>query len=82
MSVTTGARRTWGVEEVRALGMTCDLTTAAHVLGIGRTLAFELVRTDAFPVRILRLGRAVRVPVADLLTLLLGESQGTSPESA
>jgi len=81
MSLSTGTRRTWRVEEVRALGMTCDLTTAAHVLGIGRTLAFELVRTDAFPVRILRLGRAVRVPVADLLALLLGESQGPSPES-
>jgi hypothetical protein len=36
---------------VRRLGLTTDLPTAAAVLGIGRTLAFDLARTGRFPVR-------------------------------
>ena len=67
---TLGGKGAWTLERVRALGLTCDVTTAAAVLGIGRTLAFELLREGTFPVRTLRFGRAVRVPVADLLTLL------------
>jgi hypothetical protein len=53
--------------------MTTDVETAAAVIGIGRTLAYELVRTDRFPVRLLRLGRRVVVPVPDLLRLLGAE---------
>jgi hypothetical protein len=60
----------WSPEAVRQLGMTTDLETAASVLGIGRTLAFELAKTDRFPVRLLRLGRRVLVPVVDLLKYL------------
>lgn len=65
--------RVWTPEQVRALGMTTDLTTAAAVIGIGRTLAYDLARTGDFPVRILRVGGRVVVPVADLLRYL-GES--------
>jgi hypothetical protein len=70
--VTTppASRRVWTAQQVAALGLTCDITTAAAVLGIGRTLAFQLLREGRFPVRVLRLGRAARVPVADLLILL------------
>ncbi len=50
--------------------MTTDLETAAQIIGIGRTLAYELAGNDAFPVRLLRLGRRVVVPVADLLRYL------------
>jgi hypothetical protein len=50
--------------------MTTDLSTAAAVIGIGRTLAYDLARTGDFPIRTLRLGRRVVVPVADLLTYL------------
>ena len=60
----------WNLEAVRQLGMTTDIETAAAILGIGRTLAFELARTDRFPVRLLRMGRRIRVPVADLLKYL------------
>jgi len=60
----------WTPEAVRGLGMTTDLETAASVLGIGRTLAFDLVKRDQFPVRLLRLGRRVLVPVGDLLKYL------------
>jgi hypothetical protein len=66
----TPARQVWTPEQVRALGMTTDLTTAAAIIGIGRTLAYDLARTGDFPVRILRLGGRVVVPVADLLAFL------------
>jgi hypothetical protein len=60
----------WTPEAVRRLGMTTDIETAAAILGIGRTLAFELARTEQFPVRLLRMGRRIVVPVADLLAYL------------
>ena len=66
---TTG-RRAWTPEQVRQLGMTTDLETAADVIGIGRTLAYELAKTGEFPIRLLRLGRRVVVPTADLLRFL------------
>ena len=71
--MTRPAHTIWTVERVRQLGMTTDVETAAAVIGIGRTLAYELVRTDKFPVRLLRLGRRVVVPVPDLLRLLGSE---------
>lgn len=63
-------RQAWTPETVRQLGMTTDVTTAAQILGIGRTLAFDLLKRDQFPVRVLRIGRRVVVPVPDLLRLL------------
>ena len=35
------ANQVWTVEAVRALGMTTDVTTAAAILGFGRTKAYE-----------------------------------------
>jgi hypothetical protein len=58
--------------------MTTDVTTAAQILGIGRTLAFDLLKHDKFPVRVLRIGRRVVVPVPDLMRLLGADP----PESA
>lgn len=43
---------------------------AAQVLGIGRTLAYELVRTDAWPTPIIRAGKLIKIPTAPLLELL------------
>jgi excisionase family DNA binding protein len=74
---TRGPRRVWTVEEIRALGVTCDLRTAAHVLGIGRTTAFELLRAKKFPVRVLRMGRVRRIPVQELLAYV-----GALPDKA
>ena len=47
-----------------------DLPTAARLLGIGRTTAYQLVRADAWPTRVLRLGRQIRIPTAQLLDLI------------
>lgn len=64
------ARRVWSVAEVRALGVRTDLVTAGEILGIGRTVAHQLARRDAFPVPVLRVGHKYVVPVAPLLELL------------
>lgn len=68
-------RRAWTRDEVQALGMTTSLETAAEIIGIGRTLAYALVRNQEFPVRLLRLGRRVVVPIPDLLRFL-GSNMG------
>ena len=61
------ARRIWTVEAVRALGTVTDVPTAGQILGIGRTKAYELVRTQSFPVPVLKIGRCYVVPVVGLL---------------
>ncbi|MCM3687689.1 helix-turn-helix transcriptional regulator [Kocuria rosea] len=43
---------------------------AAQALGIGRSTAYELVRLGQFPIRVLRLGRKLRVPTAELYHFL------------
>ncbi|GLY33414.1 hypothetical protein [Kineosporia sp. NBRC 101731] len=67
----------WTVEKVRALGLTTDVATAASILGFGRTLAFDLLRTDDFPVPVLRVGRKLRVPVPGLLARLGADQSPT-----
>lgn len=57
-------------EDLLALSAVLDLTTAAGVLGIGRTCAYELVRTGTWPTPVLRVGRLIRIPTAPLLELL------------
>jgi hypothetical protein len=44
------------------------------LLGLGRSLGYELIRRGEFPVPVLRLGRKLRVPTAPLLDLLAGRS--------
>ncbi len=44
--------------------------TAAEALGIGAGLAYELAARGEFPVTVLRLGRLLRVPSAELLAVL------------
>jgi predicted DNA-binding transcriptional regulator AlpA len=54
---------------------TIDLVTAARLLGIGRTVAYELVRDGRWPTPIIHAGRKIRVPTTPLL-ILLGLSPG------
>ena len=48
--------------EVRALPAIVDVVTAAEVLGIGRTVAYELVRTNRFPTPVVRVGHQIKIP--------------------
>jgi predicted DNA-binding transcriptional regulator AlpA len=56
-------------EELLALPAVVDLPTAAHVVGVSRSTAYELVRTGQWPTPVLRLGRFIKVPTAPLLEL-------------
>ena len=49
---------------------TLDIPEAAARLGIGRTLAFELARSGAFPVPVIQLGRRMVVSTAAVDRLL------------
>jgi len=62
------------VEQMRNLPPVVDVLTAAAILGIGRTAAYELIRIGQWPTPILRLGKLIRVPSAPLLDLV-GVSQ-------
>ena len=58
------------VQELRALPAVVDVPTAAVALEIGRTAAYELVRSGDWPTPIVRLGHCIRIPTAPLLELL------------
>lgn len=43
---------------------------AARAVGVGRSRAYEMVKSGDWPTRVLRLGSLIRVPSAELLKLL------------
>lgn len=57
-------------DELLKLPPLVDLPTAAGVLGVGRSRAYELVQTGKWPTPVLRCGRRIKVPTAPLLRLL------------
>jgi predicted DNA-binding transcriptional regulator AlpA len=57
-------------DDLLSLPPVVDLPTAAAVLGVGRSAAYELVRCGSWPTPVLRLGRLIRVPTAPLLELV------------
>ncbi len=62
--------QTWSIEDVRALGTTTDIVTAAAILGIGRTTGYRLARSGRFPVPVTRIGRKLIVAVPHLLAAI------------
>ena len=52
------------------------VTQAAGLLGIGRSHAYEAVQTGEWPTRVIRIGRCIRIPAAEVLRLL-----GADPEA-
>ncbi|MCG5451000.1 helix-turn-helix domain-containing protein [Micromonospora hortensis] len=61
---------TWTTERIRALGMVTDLSTAARIFGLSRSVAYDLAKRGEFPVAVLRFGSRYRVPVAAILHAL------------
>ena len=55
--------------ELLALPVFVSLRTAAHVLGLGRSTAYELARRGVFPCRVVKVGHAYRVPGEELRRL-------------
>ncbi|WP_335980548.1 MULTISPECIES: DNA-binding protein [Streptomycetaceae] len=59
-----------GFAEALDLPLSVDLRTAARALGICPATAYKLIRLDAFPCTVLRLGWRYRIPTAGLLRAL------------
>ena len=58
------------VERVQALPPVVDVPTAASILGISRSAAYELIRSGGWPTPVVRLGKLIRIPSAALLELI------------
>jgi hypothetical protein len=69
--------------EIVALAKSTPMTnipTASAALGIGANLGYDLVARGEFPVRVLRLGRKLLVPTADLLAVLIPYIPDAEPQ--
>lgn len=47
-----------------------DVPQAARLLGIGRTLAYELIRTNQWPTPVVRMGRLIKIPSGPIMELM------------
>ena len=65
------------VKELAALPSLVPLRTAARVLQIGRDMAYEMARNEAFPCTVLHHGRFLRVRKVDLMRELGLNLDGT-----
>jgi excisionase family DNA binding protein len=57
-------------DDLRSLPPVVDVPTAAAVLGIGRSAAYELIRANKWPTPTVRVGKLIRIPTSALLDLL------------
>jgi hypothetical protein len=67
------------ITQLRCGPPSVDLMTAAAVLRIGRTKAYDLAKRGEFPVAVIRIGDSYRVPTAALLGLLGISEQPPAP---
>jgi predicted DNA-binding transcriptional regulator AlpA len=56
--------------EIDDLPAVVDVCTAAKVLGLSRTAAYELIRLGEWPTPVFRLGKLIRIPTAPMRELL------------
>jgi hypothetical protein len=75
----TVRHRAFSADEIRALGTTTSLTTAASLFGLSRATAYRLAQTGTFPVPLIRAGSQYRVPVAPILALLYPDTLSPAP---
>lgn len=57
-------------DELTDLPALLDVEAAARVLGVGRSLAYQLVREGKWPTPVLRVGRLIKIPSAPLVRLI------------
>jgi excisionase family DNA binding protein len=67
---------TLAADEIRRLPPVLTVVQAAALLGIGRSNAYHAVQTDSWPTRVVRVGRCIRIPTAEVLRLLGIETSG------
>jgi hypothetical protein len=64
------AMSTSAIVTLASRAATTDIPTASQAFGFGAALGYQLASRGEFPCRVLRLGRFLRVPTADLLQAL------------
>ena len=57
-------------DELLGLPPVIDVSTAAAVFGLGRSAAYELIRSGQWPTPIIRIGRHIRIPTLPLLEIV------------
>jgi hypothetical protein len=57
-------------DEMLALPHVIDVSTAADVFEVGRSAAYEIIRSGQWPTPIIRIGRHIRIPTLPLLKLV------------
>jgi predicted DNA-binding transcriptional regulator AlpA len=69
---TSGLRNNYTSGNIQraALPAVLDVPQAARLLGIGRTLAYELVRTNQWPTPVIRMGRLIKIPSGPIMELM------------
>ena len=68
--LVTGASLRMTVTQAQQVPPVVDVPTAAAMLGIGRTAAYELIRLGRWPTPVLRLGKLIRIPSSPILELI------------
>ena len=66
--------------ELHNLPAVVDVPTAAKVMDMSRTGAYELIRSGGWPTPVFRLGKLIRIPTTPMLDLL-GVSQSADEEA-
>lgn len=67
---TAPAEESFAEDEIRRLPLALSVAQAARLLRIGRSKAYEAIKTGTWPTRTIRVGRCIRIPAADVLRLL------------
>ncbi|MEY9909777.1 hypothetical protein ABIA35_006020 [Catenulispora sp. MAP12-49] len=78
------ARKVWTEADIRALGVRTDGVTAVQlVYGVGRTRAYEILRSGVTDFRVIKVPGSNRyvVPTSEILRLLFGDA-GVDPLGA
>lgn len=70
MSATVPKLTTTELVELARTSPTCDLPVAGRAYGLGANASYDAYHRGDFPVRVLKLGRKLRVPTAALLESL------------
>lgn len=69
-TLEVGNRRTSRQAHRQLLPPTLDVVTAGALLGVGRTVAYRLVRQGRWPTHVVRVGRKIVIPTFPLLEFL------------
>lgn len=70
----------WTREAIEALGPTTDVPTVASIFGVNKDTVYSAIRRGEWTAtRVLLLGRKIKIPTRDLLTVLYGVEAPTGP---